>query len=353
MKKILLVVDVQKGFIITPAVNDIKNNIDSLIKSGFFDVVISTVYQNYEDSPIIKLMGWDKLLTSDEQQLIGEARYQSDYVIRKHRYSAVNDDLIKVLMKVGEGQLPECVFVVGVDTECCVLTTATDIFELGIRPIVLNKYCGSSSGLANHKAGLLSMQSLVGKCNMSDELILSEGDIDRVYAVAVSRTAERNQALEPIEKRVVKHLKEKNWSISFAESCTGGLAVAQLVSVPDASQVLKASVITYANDAKMRFLGVSGDSIIEHGVVSEDVVREMAVGVAKLNAAEVGVGISGIAGPGGATAIKPIGMVCFGFYINGKIYTFTEQFGNIGRNNVRYASVDFAYNKLLELLIQE
>lgn len=351
MKKILLVVDVQKGFITTPAVNDIKNNIDGLIKSEFFDVVISTVYQNYKDSPIIRLMGWDKLLTNDEQELIGEAHYQSDYIIKKNRYSAVNEDLVKVLEEVGDGQLPECVFVVGVDTECCVLATATDIFELGIRPIVLNKYCGSSSGLANHKAGLLSMESLVGKCNMFDGLILSKDDIEHAYEVAVKRTIEGNQAPEPIERAVVNQLKDRKWTISFAESCTGGLAVAKIVSVPDASHVLNASVVTYANEAKMKFLGVSENSIIEHGVVSEKVAEEMAIGVAKLNTAEVGVGISGIAGPGGATPKKPVGMVCFGFYIDGKTYTFTEQFGNIGRNNVRDASVDFVYNKLMELLI--
>ncbi len=350
MKKILLVVDVQKGFITTPAVNDIKNNIDELIKSNFFDAVISTVYQNYKDSPIIRLMGWDKLLTNDEQQLIGEARYQSDYIIKKNRYSAVNDELMQVLMAVGEGQLPECVFVVGVDTECCVLATATDIFELGIRPIVLNKYCGSSSGLANHKAGLLSMESLVGKCNMFDGLISSREDVEHAYAAAVTRTAEGNQAPEPIERAVVNKLKSKKWTISFAESCTGGLAVAKLVGVPDASCVLNASFVVYANEAKIKFLGVSADSIAEHGVVSERVAEEMATGVAKLNDAEVGVGISGIAGPGGATEKKPVGMVCFGFYVNGAAYTFTEQFGNIGRNNVRDASVDFVYNKLLELL---
>ena len=152
------------------------------------------------------------------------------------------------------------------------------------------------------------------------------------------------------EKIVVDLLKANNWHISFAESCTGGLAVARLVSVPDASWVLDASVVTYANEAKISYLGVSPETINDYGVVSEQVALEMAMGVAKNNQAEVGVGISGIAGPGGGTDTKPVGMVCFGFYVNGDVYSFTKYFGSIGRNQVREASVDFVYETLVNLL---
>lgn len=154
----------------------------------------------------------------------------------------------------------------------------------------------------------------------------------------------------PLENSVVELLMEKGWHISFAESCTGGLAAARLVNVPNASSVLDASVVTYANEAKIAYLDVSPNTISEHGVVSEQVACEMAMGVARKNCAEVGVGISGIAGPSGATAQKPIGMVCFGFYVNGKTKTYTQYFGDIGRNNVRKNSVDFVYETLCELL---
>lgn len=159
-----------------------------------------------------------------------------------------------------------------------------------------------------------------------------------------------NGKQDSMERIIVNVLKERGWHISFAESCTGGLAVARLVGVPDASWVLDASVVTYANEAKISYLGVSPETIKDHGVVSEQVASEMAIGVAKNNKAEVGVGISGIAGPGGGTDTKPVGMVCFGFYVNGEVYAFTKYFGNIGRNNVREASVDFVYEKLIHYL---
>ncbi|MBQ9122302.1 MAG: CinA family protein, partial [Lachnospiraceae bacterium] len=97
-------------------------------------------------------------------------------------------------------------------------------------------------------------------------------------------------------KTVVNKLIERNWTISFAESCTGGLAAARLVSVPDASKVFAASVVTYANEAKVKYVDVDPEIIKRFGVVSDEVALSMAKGVAKANEAQVGVGISGIAG---------------------------------------------------------
>lgn len=152
------------------------------------------------------------------------------------------------------------------------------------------------------------------------------------------------------EYRLVEKLIDKNSHIAFAESCTGGLAAARLVDVPDASCVFDESHITYANKAKIKCLGVLPDFIEKYGVVSEEVACKMAEGVSKNSGAEVGVGISGIAGPTGGTENKPIGMVCFGFFVDGKPYTFTKKFGNIGRGEVRKKAVDFVYEKLNELM---
>ena len=149
---------------------------------------------------------------------------------------------------------------------------------------------------------------------------------------------------------IVDILTAKGWTISFAESCTAGLAAAHLVDIPSASNVFNASFVTYANEAKVKYAGVSEETIAEKGVVSEEVAIQMAVGTARANDAQVGVGISGIAGPTGATPGKPVGMVCFGFYIDGKTMSATKQFGDLGRDAVRIASVEYVYSFLATML---
>ena len=149
------------------------------------------------------------------------------------------------------------------------------------------------------------------------------------------------------EARLVELLAARGWHITFAESCTGGMAAARLVGAPNASAVFDASFVTYANEAKVQLLGVSPASIDAHGVVSETVAAEMAAGAAKATGAQVGVGVSGIAGPTGGTPEKPVGTVCFGFYLGGTCFTATRHFGAIGRNAVREASVEYVYDTLL------
>lgn len=152
------------------------------------------------------------------------------------------------------------------------------------------------------------------------------------------------------ETKLVNQLIEKGFHIACAESCTGGLLCGRIVNVPNASAVLDSSFVTYANEAKMKYLGVREDTIAEYGVVSEAVAGQMAAGVASECGAQVGVATSGIAGPAGGTATKPVGMVCFGFWIDGKLTTVTKQFGDIGRNQVRESAVRYALEQLLILL---
>lgn len=153
-----------------------------------------------------------------------------------------------------------------------------------------------------------------------------------------------------IEEQVVNKLIDRGFHISFAESCTGGLCCGTLVNVSNASKVLDMSFVTYANEAKVELINVNPETIESYGVVSEQVAGEMCKGVAEKAHSEVGVGITGVAGPTGGTAKKPVGMVCFGFYVLGNVTTRTIQFGNIGRNEVRAKSVDFVFNTLAELL---
>ena len=153
-----------------------------------------------------------------------------------------------------------------------------------------------------------------------------------------------------IEEQVVNKLIDRGFRISFAESCTGGLCCGTLVNVSNASKVLDMSFVTYANEAKVELINVNPETIDAYGVVSEQVAGEMCKGVAEKAHSEVGVGVTGVAGPTGGTAKKPVGMVCFGFYVLGNVTTLTMQFGNIGRNEVRAKSVDFVFNTLAELL---
>lgn len=128
-------------------------------------------------------------------------------------------------------------------------------------------------------------------------------------------TIEEDTTLEEV---LVKMLEEKRYTITAAESCTGGMFMGRLVNVPGASNVLNESFITYSNEAKMKYLGVKEETLRSVGAVSEETARQMAEGAARAANANIGVGITGLAGPGGETPQKKAGLVYIGVYINGK-----------------------------------
>ncbi len=156
--------------------------------------------------------------------------------------------------------------------------------------------------------------------------------------------------MKTIEQKVYEKLKEKNYKVSTAESCTGGMLAGRIINVSGASEIFDFGAVTYANEFKVSELGVSEKSIESEGVVSELVAGEMAEGIAKKSGANVGLSTSGIAGPSGGTATKPVGMVCFGICIDGEVFTFTKYFKPKSRKYVRTQSVKFILEKLLELL---
>lgn len=153
-----------------------------------------------------------------------------------------------------------------------------------------------------------------------------------------------------IEEKLVNLLIERQWKISFAESCTGGMATSRIVSVSNASKILNCSFITYSNEAKMKYVGVNKSTLEKYGAVSEEVAKEMAVGALINGDAHIGVGISGIAGPSGGSKEKSVGTVCFGIIMKEKVYSYTKHFANQSRNEVRHSSVQFILHKLVELL---
>ena len=153
-----------------------------------------------------------------------------------------------------------------------------------------------------------------------------------------------------VAENLVHELVRRGFHISFAESCTGGRAAAAIVDIPDASKVLDASFVTYANSAKAKFVKVPESLIALCGAVSEQVATAMAVGAASAANADVAVGISGIAGPGGGSDEKPVGMVCFGYYLDGYAVGETVRFGDLGRDAVRNAAVEHALAHILDML---
>ena len=112
-----------------------------------------------------------------------------------------------------------------------------------------------------------------------------------------------------IENIISQALLNKNLTVSVAESCTGGLVSSRLTDVSGSSAYIKLNLVTYSNEAKIKMLGVSPDSLKKFGAVSEQVALEMAKGVRILSETDIGLGITGIAGPTGGTPQKPVGLV--------------------------------------------
>jgi nicotinamide-nucleotide amidase len=114
---------------------------------------------------------------------------------------------------------------------------------------------------------------------------------------------------EEIQVQIVRLLTERGETLALAESCTGGCIAHLLTNVPGASTVFPAGFVTYSEEAKRKFLGVSPDTLARHGAVSEPVAREMADGARRVSGADYGLAVTGIAGPSGGSPDKPVGTV--------------------------------------------
>jgi nicotinamide-nucleotide amidase len=141
----------------------------------------------------------------------------------------------------------------------------------------------------------------------------------------------------------------KGWRIATAESCTGGLVAGLLTEIAGSSDVVERGFVTYSNEAKTGLLGVPAELIAGHGAVSEPIARAMAEGALARANAHAAVSITGIAGPGGATATKPVGLVHFGLATQGQATRHLERrYGDLGRTPIRLAAVEDALTLLEE-----
>ncbi|MGE0829230.1 MAG: CinA family protein [Hyphomonadaceae bacterium] len=143
---------------------------------------------------------------------------------------------------------------------------------------------------------------------------------------------------------------ERRLKIATAESCTGGLVAALLTEIPGSSAVIERGFVTYSNRAKEEMLGVPGDLIADMGAVSEQVARAMAEGALRESRANISVAITGVAGPGGGTKLKPVGLVHIAAAReNRSILHEACRFGDIGRDEIRLRSVEKALQFLAHM----
>ena len=144
-------------------------------------------------------------------------------------------------------------------------------------------------------------------------------------------------------------MQKKGWMLASAESCTGGLIAAACTDLAGSSNWFERGFVTYSNAAKTELLGVDTGLIEQQGAVSEAVARAMAAGVLARSKAQVSVAVTGVAGPGGGSAEKPMGTVWFGFAVGDQVTSEVKQFAG-DRAAVRQATVDHAVQRLCQLI---
>jgi nicotinamide-nucleotide amidase len=147
--------------------------------------------------------------------------------------------------------------------------------------------------------------------------------------------------LVPLAAEIISAAKAVGLMIATAESCTAGLIVGTLTEIAGSSAVVERGFVTYSNEAKTEMLGVPAELIARVGAVSHEVAIAMAAGALARSRADLSVSVTGIAGPGGGSADKPVGLVHFGA---------ARRFGDIGRSEVRLATVQEALTMLREMI---
>jgi len=155
-------------------------------------------------------------------------------------------------------------------------------------------------------------------------------------------------------RRIIEIAIARKLTIATAESCTGGLVAGALTEIAGSSAAVLCGFITYSNEAKQRMLGVPEATLQAHGAVSRETALAMAQGALKNSPADIAVAITGIAGPGGGTVEKPVGLVQFAAARRGgQTVTREERFGDIGRSEIRQRSVLVALSMLEQVSLDK
>ena len=172
-----------------------------------------------------------------------------------------------------------------------------------------------------------------------------------MYGFDTCGSEKESNSTERIEKTVCSLLTEAGLKLATAESCTGGMVAQKITSVAGASECFECGVVTYSNEQKKRLLGVRPDTLSRFGAVSRETALEMCRGIKETAGADFGIGITGIAGPGGGTAEKPVGLVYIG--ICGENIHEAYEFHFTGsRDEVRQSAANAALRMVAEAILR-
>ena len=150
--------------------------------------------------------------------------------------------------------------------------------------------------------------------------------------------------------KIVKLLTRKKQTVSFAESCTGGLLASSITSISGSSKVFNMGLVTYSNNAKVKLLKVPKITITKYGAVSPETCRSMVKNLSKISKSNISISITGVAGPNGGTKEKPVGLVYIGLKKGSKTIIKKNLFKNKKRNSIQKATVNQALKMILNIL---
>ena len=155
--------------------------------------------------------------------------------------------------------------------------------------------------------------------------------------------------MKKLSHKIVKSLTKKNMKISFAESCTGGLLSSSITSISGSSKIFTLGLITYSNNSKMSILKVPKKIIRKHGAVSYETCLSMVKNLSKISKSDISISVTGIAGPGGGTKEKPVGLVFIGIKKGNKTFIKQFLFKNKKRSLIQKNTVNKALNMVLSI----
>ena len=178
MKKILIVVDVQSGFIKNAQTREVAHKIAALTNAGIFDCVVATRFINEQNSVFMRFLKWYGMTEYNDVKIHPGVSF--DYAVDKSLYTCIDKSFLLLLEEINDNESPKEVFVCGVDTDACVLKIAADLFEQSVYPIVLTDYCASGGSVDAHNAGIQCLGRLIGSKALIDGDIVDADQIDKI-----------------------------------------------------------------------------------------------------------------------------------------------------------------------------